>query len=218
MKGCDVSHDVRFFSAETLEFNGVVLDNAKSLIIFKSNDAAIKLTELQRRFMYCLMTGIVSKDEIIRNVWPGNHQVVSDNSYYQMIFQCRTLLSRHGIPADTIKTIPRFGVMLSQDTRDYHLNNDKKKEILQSGWRSRWKTWLEAVNFKLALALTLIFLRHYLLASLNHNVASKYCRKASKKTPGSRYHVPFFSDEYAVYSSSNVEHLHDGSKPQTYSQ
>ncbi|MFG1174510.1 transcriptional regulator [Erwiniaceae bacterium CAU 1747] len=152
-----MSHDVRFFSAETLEFNGVVLDNAKSLIIFKSNDAAIKLTELQRRFMYCLMTGIVSKDEIIRNVWPGNHQVVSDNSYYQMIFQCRTLLSRHGIPADTIKTIPRFGVMLSQDTRDYHLNNDKKKEILQSGWRSRWKTWLEAVNFKLALALTLIF-------------------------------------------------------------
>jgi DNA-binding winged helix-turn-helix (wHTH) protein len=86
------------------------LNSKSSILIIKSENKAIHLTELQRRLFRILLSGVTKKQEVIESVWENNHVTITDNNYHQLIYQCRTLLSRHGIPPDVIKTIPRYGV------------------------------------------------------------------------------------------------------------
>lgn len=140
-----------------LENDNVILNNNDKTLFFKKEKIVIEMTELQRRFMLCLLSGIYKKNDIIRAVWFCNHETVSDNNYYQMIFQCRSLLSRHGIPAEVIKTIPRFGVMLC-----FQASGRKNAAVAGIGDAgSACLKWvmrsLEAVDYKVALTITLIF-------------------------------------------------------------
>lgn len=89
------------------------LNSKRSILIIKSENKAIHLTELQRRLFRILLSGVTKKQEVIESVWENNHVTITDNNYHQLIYQCRTLLSRHGIPPDVIKTIPRYGVRLN---------------------------------------------------------------------------------------------------------
>lgn len=86
------------------------LNSKSSILIIKSENKAIHLTELQRRLFRIFLSGITKKQEVIESVWENNHVTITDNNYHQLIYQCRTLLSRHGIPPEVIKTIPRYGV------------------------------------------------------------------------------------------------------------
>ncbi|CAI1070783.1 helix-turn-helix domain-containing protein [Serratia proteamaculans] len=86
------------------------LNSKSSTLIIKSENKAIHLTELQRRLFRILLSGVTKKQEVIESVWENNHVTITDNNYHQLIYQCRTLLSRHGIPPEVIKTIPRYGV------------------------------------------------------------------------------------------------------------
>jgi DNA-binding winged helix-turn-helix (wHTH) protein len=86
------------------------LNSKSSILIIKSENKAIHLTELQRRLFRILLSGVTKKQEVIESVWENNHVTITDNNYHQLIYQCRTLLSRHGIPPEVIKTIPRYGV------------------------------------------------------------------------------------------------------------
>jgi DNA-binding winged helix-turn-helix (wHTH) protein len=140
-----------------LENDAVILNNNDKTLLFKKEKIIIEMTELQRRFMLCLLSGIYKKNDIIRAVWFCNHETISDNNYYQMIFQCRSLLSRHGIPAEVIKTIPRFGVMLSFQTGGRKSVAVAGGEHAGGAWLKRVKRCLEAVNYKIALTITLIF-------------------------------------------------------------
>nr|SAY41807.1 Uncharacterised protein [Serratia marcescens] len=139
-----------------LENELVILNNNEKTLLFKKENVLIEMTELQRRFMLCLLSGIYKKNDIIRAVWFCNHETISDNNYYQMIFQCRSLLSRHGIPGEVIKTIPRFGVMLSFQACERAAVN-LQGECPSSSVNKRRRTWLDAVNYKVALAITLLF-------------------------------------------------------------
>lgn len=139
-----------------LENESVILNNNEKTLLFKKENVLIEMTELQRRFMLCLLSGIYKKNDIIRAVWFCNHETISDNNYYQMIFQCRSLLSRHGIPGEVIKTIPRFGVMLSFQACERAAAN-LQGECPSSSANKRRRTWLDAVNYKVALAITLLF-------------------------------------------------------------
>jgi DNA-binding winged helix-turn-helix (wHTH) protein len=86
------------------------LNSKSSILIIKSENKAIHLTELQRRLFRILLSGVTKKQDVIESVWENNHVTITDNNYHQLIYQCRTLLSRHGIPPEVIKTIPRYGV------------------------------------------------------------------------------------------------------------
>lgn len=86
------------------------LNSKSSTLIIKSENKAIHLTELQRRLFRTLLSGVTKKQDVIESVWENNHVTITDNNYHQLIYQCRTLLSRHGIPPEVIKTIPRYGV------------------------------------------------------------------------------------------------------------
>lgn len=121
-----------------LENELVILNNNEKTLLFKKENVLIEMTELQRRFMLCLLSGIYKKNDIIRAVWFCNHETISDNNYYQMIFQCRSLLSRHGIPGEVIKTIPRFGVMLSFqacERASANLQGDARHRLISAGER-----------------------------------------------------------------------------------
>ncbi len=137
-----------------LENELVILNNNEKTLLFKKENVLIEMTELQRRFMLCLLSGIYKKNDIIRAVWFCNHETISDNNYYQMIFQCRALLSRHGIPGEVIKTIPRFGVMLSFQACE---RANTREQCLALAANKQRRTWLDAVNYKVALAITLLF-------------------------------------------------------------
>ncbi|EPP8561203.1 winged helix-turn-helix domain-containing protein [Serratia marcescens] len=130
-----------------LENELVILNNNEKTLLFKKENVLIEMTELQRRFMLCLLSGIYKKNDIIRAVWFCNHETISDNNYYQMIFQCRSLLSRHGIPGEVIKTIPRFGVMLSFQACERAAAN-LQEECPSPSANKRRRTWLDAVNYK----------------------------------------------------------------------
>lgn len=139
-----------------LENELVILNNCKKTLLFKKQNVIIEMTELQRRFMLCLLSGIYKKNDIIRAVWFCNHETISDNNYHQMIFQCRSLLSRHGIPSDVIKTIPRFGVMLSFQACERAAPNwqGEYPSPLTNKYR---RMWLNAMKYKVALVITLLF-------------------------------------------------------------
>ncbi|MEN4131775.1 winged helix-turn-helix domain-containing protein [Serratia marcescens] len=139
-----------------LENELVILNNNEKTLLFKKENVLIEMTELQRRFMLCLLSGIYKKNDIIRAVWFCNHETISDNNYYQMIFQCRSLLSRHGIPGEVIKTIPRFGVMLSFQACERAAAN-LQGECPSPSANKRRRKWLDAVNYKVALIITLLF-------------------------------------------------------------
>ena len=70
-----------------LENELVILNNNEKTLLFKKENVLIEMTELQRRFMLCLLSGIYKKNDIIRAVWFCNHETISDNNYYQMILQ-----------------------------------------------------------------------------------------------------------------------------------
>lgn len=140
-----------------LENESVILNNNEKTLLFKKENVLIEMTELQRRFMLCLLSGIYKKNDIIRAVWFCNHESISDNNYYQMIFQCRSLLSRHGIPGEVIKTIPRFGVMLSFHACERAAADTAKVKCPAAPVNKRWRAWLNAMNYKVALAITLLF-------------------------------------------------------------
>lgn len=150
-------HDIAL-NDTLMENESVVLDNNNKTLLFKRENVVIEMTELQRRFILCLLSGIYKKNDIIRAVWFCNHETISDNNYHQIIFQCRSLLSRHGIPGQVIKTIPRFGVMLSfqacerETTAGTGPENKKLAESKKGG-----KSLLETINYKIALTLTLLF-------------------------------------------------------------
>ncbi|WP_454877601.1 winged helix-turn-helix domain-containing protein [Serratia inhibens] len=140
-----------------MENEVVVLNNNDKTLLFKEENVIIEMTELQRRFMFCLLSGIYKKNDIIRAVWFYNHETISDNNYHQMIFQCRALLSRNGIPAQVIKTIPRFGVMLN-----FQACTQKTTASIEPGndisFRSQWGNNLSAIaNYRVVLTITLLF-------------------------------------------------------------
>ncbi|MGF6190041.1 winged helix-turn-helix domain-containing protein [Serratia sp. 2723] len=96
-------------SESVLENESVYFDIDKNTITFKKDEIVITLTEFQGRLVFLLLTGVTKKRDIIKMVWPDNHTSITDNNYHQLIYQCRALFNRHGIPAHVLKTIPRHG-------------------------------------------------------------------------------------------------------------
>lgn len=108
------------------------LNSKSSTLIIKAKNESIHLTELQRRLFCILLSGVTKKQEVIESVWENNHVTITDNNYHQLIYQCRTLLSRHGIPPEVIKTIPRYGVR-------FNCSPLEEAQAQHSGWFTQWR-------------------------------------------------------------------------------
>jgi len=93
-----------------LENDSVFFDGNQNTIRFKKHEVVIALTELQSRLVFILLSGVTRKRDVIKMVWQDNHVTITDNNYHQLLYQCRSLFHRHGVPSLVIKTIPRHGV------------------------------------------------------------------------------------------------------------
>lgn len=119
----------------------IILDLDKNIITFKKKDITIPLSALQGRLFLALVQGITKKREIIKRVWEDNHISICDNNYHQLIYQCRLLFSRHGIPGHVLKTLHRHGVKFNFSALDENL--DLKKPSRQAGRPCRLKLLLK---------------------------------------------------------------------------
>lgn len=73
--------------------------------------SSISLNIREVLLLDALLRGETDKRALIDSVWPAT--VVSDSSYHKLLFELRTNLQAIGLPASTIKTIPRRGCRLS---------------------------------------------------------------------------------------------------------
>lgn len=110
-----------------LENESIFFDAANNTILFKKGEVVIALTELQSRLIFLLLTGVTKKRDIIKLVWKDNHISITDNNYHQLIYQCRALFNRHGIPSNVLKTIPRHGAKFNYAALD---NDEHPTEAL----------------------------------------------------------------------------------------
>lgn len=80
---------------------------------------------------------IVPKEDIFAAVWHNYGLTITDNSYYQTVLHLRRQLEKAGLSSDTIKTIPRKGLLvpstidvtLSQETPVLQ-PEEKEQEVL----------------------------------------------------------------------------------------
>lgn len=97
----------------------------------------IYLSESQKRLMLCLMNDIHCKRKIIKFVWHECHQRIRDNNYHQLVYQFRTTLARHQMPADLLKTIPHRGLVLNVDSLKNAVDNVSMEKNEQDPKKSR---------------------------------------------------------------------------------
>ncbi|ONC26370.1 hypothetical protein AQ914_04625 [Burkholderia pseudomallei] len=59
-----------------------------------------------------LIHGAQTKEHLMQQVWFGRGLVVTDASYYQLVAHVRKAFAAIGLPKQTLKTIPRYGLEL----------------------------------------------------------------------------------------------------------
>jgi len=93
------------------ENSSLILDNNR--LITKNEKKEAVLSKNQKYLLLCLMKKINEKNEIISCIWDKGR--CKKNSYNQLIYQTRELLTRSGFPPNIIVTIPRYGAYLNQE-------------------------------------------------------------------------------------------------------
>ncbi|HGM5491623.1 TPA: transcriptional regulator [Serratia fonticola] len=135
-------------SDSVIENESIYFDVDKNTITFKKDKIAITLTELQGRLIFILLTGVTSKRDIIKMVWQDNHISITDNNYHQLIYQCRAMFTRHGIPSHVLKTIPRHGAKFNysalgdgEDPAEMQASKPKKESKIVSALTRKQIHW-----------------------------------------------------------------------------
>lgn len=100
--------NITYFENEML-----VLDVKK--LIFKRNNKNITLSKHQTRLIDALIKGINEKEGVMALVWNGKLSKYNDNSFNQLVFRTRMLLSENDLPDDFIITIPRYGLCINKN-------------------------------------------------------------------------------------------------------
>lgn len=103
------------------------LDCVRNVLFVSASGLQIQLNESQKRLMVCLFKRINCKRKIINIVWHEIHDRIKDNNYHQLVFQTRTLLTRNGLPENTLVTIHYYGVKLNDNIFIYPKTNHKRR-------------------------------------------------------------------------------------------
>jgi cholera toxin transcriptional activator len=67
--------------------------------------------------LLALIDGITDKEQLISRVWGDRGLVISDSSYYKTLHLLRAHFADVGLPRDSLKTLPRRGVVLLCEIR-----------------------------------------------------------------------------------------------------
>ncbi len=67
--------------------------------------------------LLALIAGVTDKEQLIARVWGERGLVISDSSYYKTLHMLRTHFADVGLPRDSLKTLPRRGVVLLCEIR-----------------------------------------------------------------------------------------------------
>lgn len=100
--------NVTYFENEIM-----VLDVQK--LIYKRKNKEIFLSKNQTRLIDLLIKGINQKEQLINLIWKQSPRKSTENSYNQLIFKTRSVLSENGLPDDFIITIPRYGLCINKN-------------------------------------------------------------------------------------------------------
>lgn len=87
--------------------NDIVYDSNTGHL-YGREGVCIHLRNTENLLLLCLLGGLEEKRDIIKSVWPAT--IVTDSSYYKLIFDLRNQMSAVGLDQNIIKTIPRRGV------------------------------------------------------------------------------------------------------------
>ncbi|MEG2043118.1 MAG: hypothetical protein RR068_18670, partial [Hafnia sp.] len=86
----------------------MTLTRAQQSVILGSNESDLLLA---------LIAGVTDKEQLISRVWGERGLVISDSSYYKTLHMLRTHFADVGLPRDSLKTLPRRGVVLLCEIR-----------------------------------------------------------------------------------------------------
>lgn len=67
--------------------------------------------------LLALIAGVTDKEQLISRVWGDRGLVISDSSYYKTLHMLRAHFADTGLPRDSLKTLPRRGVVLLCEIR-----------------------------------------------------------------------------------------------------
>jgi DNA-binding winged helix-turn-helix (wHTH) protein len=67
--------------------------------------------------LLALIAGVTDKEQLISRVWGERGLVISDSSYYKTLHMLRAHFADVGLPRDSLKTLPRRGVVLLCEIR-----------------------------------------------------------------------------------------------------
>lgn len=86
----------------------MTLSRARQSAVLGSNESDLLLA---------LIAGVTDKEQLISRVWGERGLVISDSSYYKTLHMLRAHFADVGLPRDSLKTLPRRGVVLLCEIR-----------------------------------------------------------------------------------------------------
>jgi DNA-binding winged helix-turn-helix (wHTH) protein len=97
-----------------VDFEGRFSFDAETRTVINLESGAVRyLSKNEAVLLECLLSGIQTKEKLMRKVWFDRGVVVTDASYYQLATQLRKGFAEVGLPKYGIKTIPRYGLVLA---------------------------------------------------------------------------------------------------------
>jgi DNA-binding winged helix-turn-helix (wHTH) protein len=97
-----------------VHYEGRFSFDAETRTVTNLESGAVKyLSKNEAVLLECLLSGIQTKEKLMRKVWFDRGVVVTDASYYQLATQLSKGFAEVGLPKYGIKTIPRYGLVLA---------------------------------------------------------------------------------------------------------
>jgi DNA-binding winged helix-turn-helix (wHTH) protein len=90
--------------------------DAEKMTLSRSGQSAL-LGSNESDLLLALIAGVTDKEQLISRVWGERGLVISDSSYYKTLHMLRAHFADVGLPRDSLKTLPRRGVLLLCEIR-----------------------------------------------------------------------------------------------------
>nr|WP_256579957.1 DNA-binding protein [Pseudomonas sp. Irchel s3h9] len=90
--------------------------DAEKMTLSRSGQSAL-LGSNEGDLLLALIAGVTDKEQLISRVWGERGLVISDSSYYKTLHMLRAHFADVGLPRDSLKTLPRRGVVLLCEIR-----------------------------------------------------------------------------------------------------
>jgi cholera toxin transcriptional activator len=119
MRGLQVSRGSSLEESEVIVSGSSAGDcyyDAQTMTLSRSG-RSVCLGSNESDLLLALIDGITDKEQLISRVWGDRGLVISDSSYYKTLHMLRAHFADVGLPRDSLKTLPRRGVVLLCEIR-----------------------------------------------------------------------------------------------------